>query len=79
MEQIQNQQESDKPKEKSMIEEAHELAESLKKIKEELREENDRWERNKANELLAGKTNAGQTIQEKEESPKEYLERLYKN
>lgn len=61
---------------KSATDEAREILASIQKEKAELQEWTLRAEAAKAEQLLSGKADAGQTPVVKEETPKEYKERI---
>lgn len=64
------------PKELSIIERANAAREGAEKVLQELRAENDRKERLMAEERLAGTGGRPQVQQPKEETPKEYMDKV---
>lgn len=65
---MEEQKEKPKEEKKSMIEQVKEQVTEFKKVKDELKEQLDRQEKLKADEIMAGKADAGQ------EKPKEKTE-----
>ncbi|MFW6172485.1 MAG: hypothetical protein ACOC5T_01955 [Elusimicrobiota bacterium] len=60
----------------SPLDEAKKVMEENKKILAGLQEERKKLEKITANAMIAGKSQAGQTTKEKEESPKEYAKKI---
>jgi hypothetical protein len=71
--------EEEKPVEPSFLEQVKVERASMEKVRDENKAILERLEQLKAEEILAGKTDAGQKQEEKkEETPKEYADRMLK-
>ena len=63
----------------SIVDEARAIRDEIVKAKEELKGENDRQERLKSEVLLSGDSGGNQKVETKEETAKEYADRVLAN